>query len=321
VLARRLVEGSAAAGVPISAAELERAVPQTRPAIVSRYDGFTLYFAPPPSIGGATAAQLWAMVSPRWRSAAADERPHLFADASLRQRFDRARWIDSDLNSVAAVAALASDQRARDLMATYRAGARTATGPVPPSGDSDDAGASFVVADQQGLAIACAMGLGPRFGSGRMIAGTGLFQAAPVGDAGRGYQSSAAVLAVGDAGGSLFSPLANRSGQIVFAAAAGGEASGAALAAVSLRALVDGRPIGEAVDAARLRHGAGDEVEIEEGAEGRLPGLAARGYGTRTVPFLGRVNALSCPQGLSAEPTRCRLSTDPRGYGMSTGGN
>jgi len=47
-------------------------------------------------VAGLLEAQLWNMAAPRWQRASAEERPHLFAQASLRAWIDRNRWLGPD---------------------------------------------------------------------------------------------------------------------------------------------------------------------------------------------------------------------------------
>lgn len=320
-LARRIAEGSARAGLPIALADLDGAVPQARPALSLRYNSLSLYFAPPPAAGGVTAAQIWAMAAPRWRSAAADERPHLLAEASARAAIDGTRWREGELGSVAALAELTSERHAAELMASYRANARTAPSYPPILGSVAESGASFVTADLQGQVVACATGMGARFGSGRMIPGTGLFMSSASGEAGAGWQSGAAMIAVGQLGTGMFS-LTDISGQVVFAGAAGGgDASGAALANVALRTIVDSEALDAAIAAPRVVRAENDAtVLVEAGREQQLPGLGARGYAGRPMPALGRVNALSCPDGSFSAADKCSSRNDPRAFGLTVGG-
>ena len=51
-----------------------------------------------------------------------------------------------------------------------------------------------------------------------------------------------------------------------------------------------------------------------------VQGLLARGHDVRTVPQLGLIQAISCPDGLRNGSDTCRFVTDPRGFGLAVGG-
>ena len=323
-LARRIAQGSAEIGSAMTQAELEHALPTTRPTVVVRHEGFNLHFSPPPAIGGLSAAQLWAMIAGRWNRTDADERPQLLAAATLRAAADRPRWANADLSRVANLAELVSERRAAELMTGYRADARAAPAqfnPPPIPAKEFAPGASFVVADRQGQTVACAVSLNGRFGLGRMVPGTGIFLAAPPEDGERGYQSLGAMIVIGRRGGGLFTPLETAGQMMMAAAGTGGAATASALAGVALRSIVDRRPLEEAISAPRVDYASGaDAVDVEAGAEALSRSLAARGYPIQSVPALGRVNAISCPDGINNDIESCQTRSDRRGFGLAVGG-
>src|SRR6185437_5358763 len=111
--------------------------------------------------------------------------------------------------------------------------------------------------------------------------------------------------------------------QFVFGgAASGGAAASSALIQVALRTIVEGRPLDEASDAQRLHVEAEPEgtVFVETGVQPRPPGLVERGYNIVPVPVIGRVNAISCPEGAIDNPKSCALRADRRGFGLAAGG-
>jgi gamma-glutamyltranspeptidase/glutathione hydrolase len=167
--------------------------------------------------------------------------------------------------------------------------------------------ASFAAVDRDGGAVACTVTMNDVFGLGRVVPGTGVvLAAAPRG--GQGGETPAPMLA-----------LRARSGAVVFVGAASGGWPGAgALVDVALRTIVDGRRLDEAMSAARVNYtGAAGQVLVE--GEGPQAGLASRGYAITTVPVLGRVNAIFCPDGLSAESAACQFAADRRGFGLAAG--
>src|SRR5690606_25539946 len=97
-LADRFVEAARAAGAVIGADDLRNVAAIPRPSVLVRHDDIAVHFAPPPSIAGATEAQLFAMLAPRWQRARTDERPHLLAEAGMRAAADRGRWLAPDLS-------------------------------------------------------------------------------------------------------------------------------------------------------------------------------------------------------------------------------
>ncbi|MGQ0664873.1 MAG: gamma-glutamyltransferase [Pseudomonadota bacterium] len=301
-LGRQFVAATQSVGAAISLEDLRGALPQWRPPVTLRFDDLSLHFAPPPAIGGLAAAQLWSMLGPRWRSVPAEERPHLFAEAAQRGAYDRGRWLEPDLTTALPAAEILDARRAGELMAGYRADRRAPPAAVPPPAARADgsAAASFVVADREGGAVACAVTSYERFGLGRVAPGTGIVLA---GAPGGGAQGLGPMLAIN-----------SRDAEFVFAGAATGGAAGTdALVAVALRALADRRSLEEAIEASRLSYTGVPDIVL---VEGEMPGLGARGYGVRPAAWLGRVNAILCPDGLVNRPATCQSRADRRGFGL-----
>jgi gamma-glutamyltranspeptidase/glutathione hydrolase len=307
-LARQFIAAARQAGAAFTLDDLRGALPTWRPAITVNDGDLTLSFAPPPAVAGLMEGELWSMLSTRWRRAAAEERPHLFAAASLRAAWDRDRWLTTDLQTSVPPAELVGERRANELMSSYRSDQRTAPtslSPPPVERPGLPGATTFVVADRNGGAVACAVTLHGYFGTGRLAPGTGIVIAAVPDGAGRGPQWLSPMLAA-----------RGRAGQLVFAGAASGGAPGAsALIGVALRTLVDGRPLEEAMDAPRLHYaGAPDVALVEAGRESQFATLRARGYTLAPAPAIGRVNAMSCRGGLADEPQTCEFRADRFGF-------
>jgi gamma-glutamyltranspeptidase / glutathione hydrolase len=337
--ARQFIEGASKHGAKITADDLRNAAFGWRPAVAVPTGERVAFFPSPPAVGGVLEGQMWAMMAPRWSRAAADERPHLFAQASVRAWLDRQRWLGPDFKVTPSAPEVVDEAHAKALMASYQPGQRTLPAGLKPPADpgaDDAAAASFVAVDREGNAVSCMVSPYGLFGAGHVATGTGIVLAAAPDEAnGRGPQWLGPMIVVreGEASIPIFSSFKrmNRQqtgtesagSQVVFAgAASGGAAAASALIEVALRAVVEERPLDEAMDAVRLHvEGASpDRVFVEAGVQARLPGLAERGYKVTPIPVIGRVEAVSCPDGVLDKPQTCSFRADRRGFGLAVGG-
>jgi gamma-glutamyltranspeptidase/glutathione hydrolase len=147
VLARRIVEASVAAGGPLTLADLRDALPRLAPPIAIGYRNDKLAFLPPPADGGLAAAAAFQ---------ALQHDPSAQAAAQARANAVIARWRTGGGNPTSL---LAADLPAGDLP------------PLPAS-------TSFITIDHDGNAVACALTMDNLFGTGRVLADTGLLLAA-----------------------------------------------------------------------------------------------------------------------------------------------
>ena len=338
-MARLFVDGAKKAGSAITLDDMRATPFAWRPAVTVKWDDNLLYFPSPPAVAGILEAQIWSMAASRWKRAAPDERAHLFAQASIRAWLDRQRWLADGFKVTPSPPEIVDDDRIKALMASYQPARRTLPPGLQPGRepDPDDAAASaFVVADRSGNAVSCAVTPYGLFGAGHAAPGTGMVLAHTP-ENGRGPQWLGPMIAVHDFGSGL--PIissfgknakggyaqgdASAGSQFVFAgAASGGAAAASALVEVALRAMIEARPLDEAVDAQRM-HADGnppDTVFVETGVQPRVPGLADRGYKIVPVPVIGRVNAISCPDGVIDSPDSCAFRQDRRGFGLAAGG-
>lgn len=192
------------------------------------------------------------------------------------------------------------------LTARVRAGNHERPAKTLGSVGTGRAGAtSLYVADKNGLAIACALGLNAPWGTGKVLPGTGILAAPPP-----SADSPRAVAAIGATTGS---------GGVYFAGAASGRASASALAPIVLAAMAPRSDIAALVAQPRVAYdGASDVALVEAGVP--LDSLSRGGIRTVEASPLGLANALSCPDELVRTRASCRITVDPRGAGLAFGG-
>ncbi|WP_439580425.1 gamma-glutamyltransferase [Elioraea sp.] len=246
-LARRLADASAAAGGALTVEELRTTLPALTATLRAALGNDTLHAAP---VGGSIGAAVALRLLAAGASEAEAERAALAAAAAARAGADPAALLE---------------------------GAGPAGGALPPVLGATTA---FVVADREGLAVACALTMNNLFGTGRIAPGTGLVLAAAPG-IGQVPPALPTVLLVANP---------NIRGFRAAGAASGGEGAPAALA-LALRRALGGAAAREAVSAPR----AGEAERI------------------------GRVMLLSCPGYLPRDPRTCTWAADPRGHGLAIG--
>lgn len=226
-----------------------------------------LYLSPLPFDGGVIAGQLWQMLAEQadWPESP-DRQRERFAAAFQRVLAARAAWGTANGES------LVGEAEAKRLLAAASAGG-VGAGPEAP-------GASFVVGDRFGNAVACSFTMNRLFGLGRVAPGTGLVLAAP--PAGRTVPLGVALLGNENTGRVRY-----------VAGASGGDGAGALLTQLLLR--VEGTE-----EPGRLR-AAVAEPRLVEAAES------------------ARAAAFYCPGGLHVADSTgdCQVASDPRGNGLA----
>ena len=312
--AAQFLEGVAATGVNVPAANLRGFVPHWREAAVRAtpwtiFGSEALTHVPGDGFdGGPMMFWSWDMLDAGARLAsagAADQRAHLLAEVALRDAV--ARGLQP--------AMVPEGGEGASLMASYDPAAATPLSalPGPPVVLQESPAASgFAVVDSYGNAVSCAIAMNNLFGNGRVAPGTGIVLAAEPGAVRGNGLSLLPVLTVNE-----------NAREVIFAGTAtGGVVSGPLMASVVTDVLVNGRELGEVVAAPRVFQPGDPEVVVVEPEIGNavIQGLLARGHDVRTVPQLGLIQAISCPDGLRNGSDTCRFVTDPRGFGLAVGG-
>lgn len=294
-----------AAGGSLSVDDLRGFMPAWGPTVAAQYGDYIAHFAPPPAAGGVVAAQMWTMLTEGdlYEETSPEARAHLLSEASSRAFLDRARWMAADGGSAEPVAALTSKQRVQGLLAGYSPERHA---PTQASGLPKDiiGGTGFVVADPQGMAVACSLTMNHPFGTGRIAPATGVMLAAAPGKDGRGPYPLAPMIVV------------NRHlDDVRFAAASsGGITAPGSIVATAAKAILEQVPLADALAATRVFHGGVPDVTFVETGFAAAT-LESRGHQVSPVPWPTRVNALSCPIG--KVDRRCAVGTDPRGAGLA----
>jgi hypothetical protein len=201
-------------------------------------------------------------------STAESDRPHLLVEATKRVSADHANWLQAAGSESAQ--ALLSPGHLQSLMQDYNPGAASAAatlGAAAASQGEDPGSSGFVVADRDGLVIACEMTMNRLFGDRRLIPGTGVILAAALGNAGLPL-------------GPMLTLSPQRESVDFAATASGGSAGASTLIAVFLDSVLRGRPLGDALAAKRVHgNGAPDMVLYEDGTpEAVVAGLSQRGH-------------------------------------------
>ncbi len=311
----KLVKAVVDAGGTLSRHDLMSYRPRWRDTVKVEFGNNTLHFAPPPAAAGVVAAEMWTMLAleDRFEDAKPDERGHLIAETALRAYADRGSWLAPDVEKRVDVGGLAAPRRMKGLMATYDPGVHTPASsirPPPRSQPENPAATSFVVADNEGGAVACALTMNNLFGTGRFAPGSGvLLAAAPEWSVGRGPLSLGPMMATNQ---HVF--------DVYFAAAAsGGVGAPVAMTQVAARHLLGGKSLARALAQPRAHHGGYPDLTFHESGMPRdqVEALVRRKHVPRPIARLGLVNALSCPGGLVSKSETCAVANDPRGYGLS----
>ncbi|HEY4136432.1 MAG TPA: gamma-glutamyltransferase [Alphaproteobacteria bacterium] len=251
------IDGAAADGIVISADAMRSYAPQFREPIQVKQDLLVSYFAPTP--GGAIAARMWSAL-------ATEGQYHRTAPAAR--------------------GALIADAQAK---AVAQASPGVSELPIGAS----QAGASFVVADQDSNTVACAFTMGKLFGTGKVAGDTGIVIAAPA-TGGEAF-AVAPMLTI--------NPIVNK----MYFAAAGSNGAPAPAAEVQagLETMIEGKALADAV------------------ALPRSHWISAGRVATEPQISLGSINAFFCPKGLLSPGAEkpdifCSVATDGRGYGLAT---
>jgi gamma-glutamyltranspeptidase/glutathione hydrolase len=312
--ARRLVEAALKAGGSLGIEDLRSYKPEWRDTIKVPTRTWTAHFAPPPAAAGAVEAAMWTLLTQvkSFDNASEDEKPHLFVEAALRAFADRGQWL-KDGGLAKRLGELASPERVARLMASYRADRHVpadALVPAPVPFPENPAATGFAVVDRESSAVACALTMNNLFGTGRVAPGTGIIFATLPGEAGRGPTSLGPMMIVNHHTNEFF----------LAAAAAGGVVAPTALMNVAARAVIENRPLEDALAAKRLHHGGHpDLVYYEQGlADSVIRALKGRGHQVSATDSLGLVNIVYCARGLPPNPESCSVGSDPRGYGLAT---
>ncbi len=313
-IARDLVNGTKAAGGSLELSDLEAYRAEWRPTVQVKDGNRVAHFAPPPAAAGTVEAQMYSMIFERggFSSASVAERMHILAETSLRGYADRARWMRDDYGSVDSLATLTSRPVTERLMRSFDPQRHSAPGsfaPPPATRPENPSATSFVVADTNGSAVACALTMNNAFGTGRMARGTGVMLAAAPSAQGRGPASLGPMIVMNES-----------SKQMFFAgSAAGGVAAPSALMSVATRVLFAEQPLDVAMRAPRVHHGGSPDITYVEPEAARedVQQLVARGHTMATTPTLGLVNVISCPGGMPRAKNLCSVMSDPRGHGIA----
>lgn len=305
--ARRFVAADRAAGGSLDLADLRDFSPQWRAPLKVPFGSLvssrSAYFAAPPE-GGALAARMWAMIVKNGDFASSDAaaRDHLLAEISMRAYAKLGQAFTAD--DTGDTSAMASFDPRRHTPASRFA-------PLPPTVRASASAANIVAVDPQGDAVACAFTLGSAFGTGKVAQGTGIFLAENPSVRGRSVLGLAPMLITND-----------NVHEVYFAGAAvGGLAAPPALVDVAARSQLAGARLGAAMAASRVFNPVTPDVTFYEPTMKKtvLDALSRRGHHLGKAASLGRVVAISCPDGLPPKPGSCQVSADPRGAGLGVG--
>jgi gamma-glutamyltranspeptidase/glutathione hydrolase len=312
MLAKTLSDGATLMGATLTTEDLRVTLPQFRDAIRVVVGDRVVQFVPTP--GGIVAAEMTAELTGvvSYGGAGADERPHLFVEASMRAFADRAGWLAADGGMSRTPAELTSPEHARQLMTGYdpqRATPASALNPPAVERPENPWATSFLVADAQGNAVACNLTMNDLFGTARMVPGTGIILA-PAPDArGIGAISLTPVMMTSDGNGATY----------FVGAASGGPTAATSIVGLLLDTMIEGQTLDQAMPAKRLHHGGAPDVVLhEEGIDPAiLASLTKRGHQVAPAGIIGRTAAMACSPPTDKGVQACGAKIDGRTDGLA----
>jgi gamma-glutamyltranspeptidase/glutathione hydrolase len=326
--AQKLADGVRAQGGTWTVADLAAYHALERAVVVGNYRGARIVSAPPPSSGGVGLVEaLNVLAQFDLKRATPLQRKQLVIEAMRRAHRDRAVYLgDADFVSVP-MARLTSLDYAAGLAAGIRGDHATPSSSLPGVGPGANVGPStthFSVLDRDGNRVAATITLNLRFGSGRMIAGTGLFLNNEMDDFSvKPNSPNAFALIGGDANAiaphkrmlSSVTPCFVEAGGRVMI---GGSPGGSLIMGMSLLAtldFIDGHSASEIVAAPRYHHQyLPDIVRYEAGAfsDDEIAALGSEGYTLQATSFrYGNFQLVTWDRATGA----VEAAADPRGEG------
>ncbi len=312
--ARDYVDAVIRAGGSLSLNDLRTYQPVWRDTIKVQFGNEFANFAPPPAAAGGLAASMLQMLSRenRFADSTREEQAHLLAETAMRAYADRARWMLENGETRWSTSELADPGRLDQDMESYDPDRHTRVLELdqkPERRSENPSGTSFIVVGQTGNAVACSLTMNNLFGTGRIAPGTGVVLATVPGEGGRGATSLVPMIVTNPFTKNLFWA----------GAASGGVAAPTALMNVAAQSILDERSITNAMAEKRIHHGGEPDITYyETGMDSEVvDGLTKRGHQMTAAPAIGRVNAMSCFNGLPTAPDSCEIGTDPRGFGLA----
>lgn len=327
-LAAKLVAGVRAQGGIWSEADLAGYRARERAPIIGQYHGARIVSAPPPSSGGVGLVEALNILAQfDLHGATPVERKHLIIEAMRRAHRDRAVYLgDPDFVDVP-VQRLTNIDYAAGLAASIRTDHNTPSSALPGIGAGANAGPQtthFSVLDRDGNRVAATITLNLRFGSGRMIAGTGLFLNNEMDDFSIKPNTANSFGLVGaDANAvaphkrmlSSVTPTFVESGDRLMIAGSPGGSLIMGMVLLATLEFIDGHSASEIVAAPRFHHQyLPDVVRYEPGAfsDPELKALAAQGDTLQPTSFRwGNFQAVTWNRATGA----VEAAADPRGEG------
>lgn len=167
---------------------------------------------------------------------------------------------------------------------------------------------AFYAVDRTGMGVACAIGLGAPFGTGKMAPGLGMMFGAPT-------------AASGDGPGAFALMVANTNANQLHMTAYG--TGGRSALSALITATLDHWAAGDSTDAAaaaprsHLAAGGGVLAVERAMAPAVTRDLAGLGWRTEPVPSLGQTELFRCIDGIPRRDLRCQQGTDPRSLGLT----
>jgi gamma-glutamyltranspeptidase / glutathione hydrolase len=315
ILAQRLVTASKAAGGSLGPEELRNFLPKWQDPISVQIGKSMLYAPPPPASAGIVAIQMLqlGLAGSKRATGGPAGQGHLIAEAAKRSLGERLKWLGRDYGASAQVQRLLSPAHAKDLMSSFSS---KKASPAEKFVDASqkvrqlDASASFLVADGDGLVVACTLTMYHPFGTGRTTPGLGIVLAAAPGEKGRNPLPLGPV---------VVTRVKDNAFRFAFSSS-GGATAATAMANVMFETLLAKKNLKAAISEPRLHYETvSDEVVIEDREKkDRLVSLISLGHKVRRLPNIGRVNAISCPEGLPSPNPQCDVQADPRGSGVTS---
>jgi len=310
-VARTLVARISEADGALSMEDLRSYRPEWKVGITIPHGNNIIHTAAPPVFGGITTLAIFSLLSEGgyYLSTSNEERPHLLIEIYKRAFSERQRWLNQADNKVINFDRLISSMR--DYSSEVSTPSDMLT-PIPRRRLENPASTNFITIDKHGLTVTCGVTMNNLFGTGRSVPGTGVILAVSPSVSNNNFQSFSPIILVN-----------HNSRQVFFAGGAGGGVSGpTSLASVMRGALLEDVGLQRSVDRPRLHHGGNPDtvmfeprVSLEDKAS-----LEHRKHRLRSIPSIGRVNAIFCPSGMPRKPEQCVFVTDPRGFGLATSG-